>query len=113
MNVQEETLTLDSFAYGGECFGRSLEGRATFVPFALPGEKVRVRLFEEKRGFARGELLEILESSPELATAGDRSRSCFSSNGWENTLENVLPPVTCFRIYPFIFSFPLISFPIA
>ncbi len=63
--MSEETLTLDSFAYGGEAFGRSSEGRATFVPFALPGEKVRIRLLEEKRGFARGELLEVLEASPE------------------------------------------------
>lgn len=63
--MKKETLILDSFAYGGESFGRSMEGRATFVPFALPGENVRIQLIEEKRGFARGELLEVLESSPE------------------------------------------------
>ncbi len=68
-HLKEETLTLDSFAYGGESFGRSTEGRATFVPFALPGEKVRIRLLEEKRGFARGELLEVLEPSPERIQA--------------------------------------------
>ncbi len=62
--LKEETLKLDKFAYGGEAFGRSPEGRATFVPFALPGEKVRIRLLEEKRGFARGELLEVLEPAP-------------------------------------------------
>ena len=60
-----ETLWLDSFAYGGESFGRSPEGRATFVPFALPAEKVRIRLVEEKRGFARGELIEVIEAAPE------------------------------------------------
>jgi 23S rRNA (uracil1939-C5)-methyltransferase len=63
--MKEEILTLDSFAYGGECFGRLPGGKAAFVPFALPGEKVRIRLVEEKRGFARGELLEVLEASPE------------------------------------------------
>ena len=31
------------------------------MPFALPGERVRVRLVEEKRGHARAELLEVLE----------------------------------------------------
>ncbi len=67
--MKEEILTLDSFAYGGEAFGRSSEGRATFVPFALPGEMVRVQLLEEKRGFARGELLEVLEASPERIAA--------------------------------------------
>jgi 23S rRNA (uracil1939-C5)-methyltransferase len=60
-----EVVTLESFAYGGESFGRLEDQRAVFVPFTLPGEKVRIRLVEEKRGFARGELIEILEASPE------------------------------------------------
>lgn len=67
--MKEETLTLESFAYGGDTFGRSSEGRATFVPFALPNEKVRIRLLEENRGFARGELLEVLEPSPHTSTS--------------------------------------------
>jgi 23S rRNA (uracil1939-C5)-methyltransferase len=43
--------------------GRLPDGRAVFVPFGLPGERVRVRLTEEKKNFARGEILQILESS--------------------------------------------------
>lgn len=43
-------------------------GRAVFVPFGLPGERVRIRLTEEKRTFARGELVEILEPSPHRIT---------------------------------------------
>jgi 23S rRNA (uracil1939-C5)-methyltransferase len=35
------------------------------VPFALPGELARVRLVEEKRGYARAALVEILEPAPE------------------------------------------------
>lgn len=72
--MTEEIITLDSFAYGGDSFGRlpdpqsETRGRAIFVPFALPGEKVRIRLTEEKRGFARGELLEVLEASPDRIT---------------------------------------------
>lgn len=61
----EVTLTLSALAYGGDALGRLEDGRALFVPFALPGEMVRVRLMEEKRGFARGELLEVLQPSPE------------------------------------------------
>jgi 23S rRNA (uracil1939-C5)-methyltransferase len=45
--------------------GRLDDGRAVFVPFGLPGERVRLRLTEEKRGFARGELVEILQVSPD------------------------------------------------
>ena len=57
-----------SLVYGGDAFGRLPDGRAVFVPFALPGELVRVRLVEQKRGHARAELLEVLEPSPDRIT---------------------------------------------
>jgi 23S rRNA (uracil1939-C5)-methyltransferase len=53
-------VTLSAFAYGGEALGRLPDGRAVFVPFALPGERVRIRLVEEKRGHARADLVEVL-----------------------------------------------------
>ncbi|GAB4521753.1 MAG: class I SAM-dependent RNA methyltransferase [Anaerolineales bacterium] len=58
-------LTLETPAYGGETIGRlppDENGRrkAVFVPYALPGERVSVRLTDEKRGYARAELLEVL-----------------------------------------------------
>jgi 23S rRNA (uracil1939-C5)-methyltransferase len=52
-------------AHGGVCLGRLPDGRAVFVPFALPGERVRVRLVESKRTFARAELLEVLQPAPQ------------------------------------------------
>jgi 23S rRNA (uracil1939-C5)-methyltransferase len=36
-----------------------------FVPFVLPGEMARIRLVEEKRGYARAQLLEVLQAAPE------------------------------------------------
>ncbi len=57
-------LTLAALTYGGDAMGRLPDGRAVFVPFALPGETVRVRVTEEKRGHARAELLEVLNPSP-------------------------------------------------
>ena len=60
----EQEILLTTLASGGDAIGRLEDGRAVFVPFGLPGERVRIRLTEEKRGFARGELVEILESSP-------------------------------------------------
>ena len=45
--------------------GRLEDGRAVFIPLAMPGELVRIRLVEEKRNFARAELVEIVEASPE------------------------------------------------
>lgn len=60
----EYEVDLTTFTYGGETMGRLPDGRAVFVPFGLPGERVRVRLVEEKRGFARGKLLQVLSPAP-------------------------------------------------
>ena len=57
-------LQLEKLTYGGDAMGRLADGRAVFVPFGLPGERVRVRLTEEKRNFARAEIVEVLEASP-------------------------------------------------
>ncbi|MEE8120812.1 MAG: class I SAM-dependent RNA methyltransferase [Anaerolineales bacterium] len=46
-------LTLTGNAYGGESFGRDVDGRMVFVPFTLPGEVVRVRLVETHQRWAR------------------------------------------------------------
>ena len=60
-------LTLTTLTYGGDALGHlddpqpGTRGRAGFGPCGLPGERVRVRLTEEKRGFARGELVEVLD----------------------------------------------------
>src|SRR5574342_92833 len=66
-NIHE--LTLTNMTYGGAAMGRLPDGRAVFVPFGLSGEKVKVRLVEEKKNFARGEILQILESSPDRISA--------------------------------------------
>ncbi|HKI54308.1 MAG TPA: class I SAM-dependent RNA methyltransferase [Anaerolineales bacterium] len=62
-------VTLTTFTYGGDAMGRLPDNRAVFVPFGLPGEKVRIRLTQEKKNFARGEIVEILESSPDRINA--------------------------------------------
>ncbi len=50
--------------YGGEAMGRLPDGRAVFVPFTLAGERVLVQLTEEKRGFARATLMDVVQPSP-------------------------------------------------
>jgi 23S rRNA (uracil1939-C5)-methyltransferase len=56
-------VRVSSLVYGGEALGRLPDGRAIFVPFALPGEKVRVQIEEEKRGHVRASLIDVLEPS--------------------------------------------------
>jgi 23S rRNA (uracil1939-C5)-methyltransferase len=65
MSDQSEVVRFSGFAYGGEAFGRLADGRAVFTPFVMPGELARVQVVEDKRGFARARLVEVIEPSPE------------------------------------------------
>lgn len=66
-------LTLDGVTHDGEGVGRFVpdgdevrgRGKAVFVPGGIPGERVRVRVTDDRRSWARAELLEVLEPSPD------------------------------------------------
>ncbi len=58
-------INLTTLPYGGEALGRLPDGRAVFVPFALPGERVRARVVEEKARYLRADLVEVLSPSPQ------------------------------------------------
>ena len=67
-------LTIEKLIYGGDGLARlpadeSGRGRAIFVPFVLPGEEVEAALFEQKPGFARARLENILRPSPRRVVA--------------------------------------------
>jgi 23S rRNA (uracil1939-C5)-methyltransferase len=57
-------LQLSTITHGGAALGRH-EGRAIFVPYALPGEAVRVEITEDKGRYAHARLVEVLTSSPD------------------------------------------------
>lgn len=59
------TLTLTGMAHGGTALGRDKNNRVIFVPMGIPGERVRVRVPADSRRFARAELLQVLEASPD------------------------------------------------
>jgi 23S rRNA (uracil1939-C5)-methyltransferase len=56
-------LRIEKAIYGGAGLAR-LEGKAIFVPFALPGETVEAHIAEESRGYATAELDAVVEASP-------------------------------------------------
>ena len=58
-------LVVETYTYRGEVLGRLPDGRAAFVPFALAGERVRVKLVDEKQRYVRARLIEVLEPSPD------------------------------------------------
>ena len=63
---EELALAIDNLGSEGQGIGRH-EGFAVFVPFALPGERVRARVIKPGKSFAVAKLTEILEKSPERA----------------------------------------------
>nr|WP_246216868.1 TRAM domain-containing protein [Mycobacterium botniense] len=51
-------------ANGGSCVARH-EGRVVFVRYALPGERVRVRVTADRGSYWHAEAIEVLEPSPD------------------------------------------------
>ncbi len=65
MNQSKEyEVTPTVYVYGGETLARLPDGRAVFIPYTLPDERIQIRLVEEKERYARAELLEVLSASP-------------------------------------------------
>jgi 23S rRNA (uracil1939-C5)-methyltransferase len=62
-------LTIEKLVYGGDGLARlpadeNGRGKAVFLPFVLGGETVEASLLEQKRGFARAHVDNIIQSSP-------------------------------------------------
>ena len=61
---REFEVVVGPVAHGGHCVARH-EGRVVFVRHALPGERVAVRVTEDRQpGFCRADAIEVLEASP-------------------------------------------------
>jgi 23S rRNA (uracil1939-C5)-methyltransferase len=60
---QQLELRLDALAAGGDAVGRAGQ-QVVFVPLGAPGDRVRVRVVELHRRFARAEIEQILERGP-------------------------------------------------
>src|ERR671926_1725471 len=62
---REFEVTVGAVAHGGHCVARH-EGRVVFVRHALPGERVVVRVTEDRHpGYCRADAVRVLEASPE------------------------------------------------
>jgi tRNA/tmRNA/rRNA uracil-C5-methylase (TrmA/RlmC/RlmD family) len=60
----EFEVTVGPVAHGGHCVARH-EGRVVFVRHGLPGERVVVRVTEDRHpGFCRADAIDVLEASP-------------------------------------------------
>lgn len=61
---QEIELRIDSLTNLGAGVGR-VNGWVVFVPFVLPGELIRTRIFRNDKNHSQGDLVEIIEKSPD------------------------------------------------
>ncbi len=90
--METVTLTLQAMAHGGAALGRA-GGRVIFVPYALPGERVRVTLTEVHQRYAHAQLLDVLEASPARVTPPCPhfgAKGCAGCQ-WQHIAPNVQP----------------------
>jgi 23S rRNA (uracil1939-C5)-methyltransferase len=57
-------IEVNAIANGGLAMGRDKAGRPVFVPFAIPGEKLRVDVQVRKKNYTRAKLREVIDASP-------------------------------------------------
>ncbi|HZK44596.1 MAG TPA: 23S rRNA (uracil(1939)-C(5))-methyltransferase RlmD [Syntrophomonadaceae bacterium] len=53
---------IEGISHKGEGIAR-IDGKAVFIPFAIPGETVKIKIIEEKKNYNRAQLIEVIESS--------------------------------------------------
>jgi len=58
----EHTIEISAVGHGGAGIGR-IDGRVCFVPFALPGDTVRIAIAREAKGVLWGRILEVVKPS--------------------------------------------------
>jgi 23S rRNA (uracil1939-C5)-methyltransferase len=59
-----QLVRIEKAIYGGSFLARA-DGKAVFVPLALPGEEANVRIIGDKRGYSTAEVEEIVTAAPE------------------------------------------------
>jgi 23S rRNA (uracil1939-C5)-methyltransferase len=61
--MEPATVQLTAMAHGGAALGR-IDRKAVFVPYALPGERVRIAITDDRGRYAFARVLDVLEPSP-------------------------------------------------
>ena len=67
--MSNEDVTIERIVAGGDGMARLADGRVIFVGGTITGERVRVEITTNKKDFARGTALEILDASPNRVSA--------------------------------------------
>lgn len=90
-NPQRITLEIEGLAHGGEGVARR-EGLVVFVAGALPGEVVEARVVQQKKAWARAEVVRVVHAAAERVTpACEVAAACGGCGLWHVTPEAELP----------------------
>lgn len=90
-NGQTIDITLENLAYGGDAVGR-YQGLAVFVPYGVPGDKVKVKVTEPHKTYCRALIQHILHPSlhrinPDCRFFGECGSCQWQMMGYEYQLE--------------------------
>jgi 23S rRNA (uracil1939-C5)-methyltransferase len=66
--ARQAEVTIESLGGRGDGVAQ-IEGKPVYVPLVLPGERVRLRVTGDRAGAYRGEVIELIEESPERIEA--------------------------------------------
>ena len=67
MRVEDDPpldLAIERLTYGPDALAHH-EGRVVFVPLAAPGDRVRARIVEQRRGFLRATVSDVVRAAPD------------------------------------------------
>ncbi|MCS7150273.1 MAG: 23S rRNA (uracil(1939)-C(5))-methyltransferase RlmD [Caldimicrobium sp.] len=62
--MRETILSIEKVVFGGEGLGRLPEGKIVFVPYVIPGEKVKITVVEEHKDYAIAQVEDVIIPSP-------------------------------------------------
>ncbi len=77
------TLRIDAMANGGDGIARR-DGKAVFVPGAIPGDVAEIEIVEAKKRFERGRLIAITDPSPNRVDAPCRYFGVCGGCAWQH-----------------------------
>ena len=60
--MELQNIITEKMVFGGNCLGK-INGKNVFVPFALPGEKLEIRITEQKNDYDNAEIVNIVKES--------------------------------------------------
>ena len=58
------TVDIERMAYSADAVGHLPDGKTVFVAGAAPGDTVEIEIVDDRKTFARGKVVEIVEASP-------------------------------------------------